>query len=99
MRVSVRELRARGVRRPEREVGADPGTAGELALSSVAGYMVLTLHETTDTHMTPLIPLLYDAKCVSIHGPRMLWRGFQKSGEAEDKSAPTYMQEWTITVV
>jgi hypothetical protein len=97
---NIKQLRQRGVRRSDREIGSDPGIFGAVTLVSCAGHLVLSVHAWGDSsHRAPLIPLLYDAVLVSMHTNRMLFRGFQRVGRPDDKTAPTYAQEWTVTLV
>lgn len=98
MNVTVRELRRGGVRRGDHDLAKDEGVAGDLTFSAVGNYTQLKLANTGDTHMVPLIPVLYDAQCVGISGRIMIWRGYQREGSAENKNAPTFLQEWSVTV-
>lgn len=97
---NIKQLRQRGVRRSDREIGSDEGIFGTLTLVNCAGHIVLSVHAWGDSsHQTPLIPKLYDAVIVGMHGNGMLFRGFQRPGNPDDKAAPTYAQEWSIQVV
>lgn len=99
MRVTLKQLRQRGVRRSERELASDEGIACVMTLAQVGGSLVLKVHaDGDDSQMAPLVPVLFDAVCVSVHGGRMIWRGHQRHGAADDKSAPTYLQEWSVFV-
>jgi hypothetical protein len=93
---TIKQIRHHGVRRPDREIFSDAGVSGVLTLASVAGHYVLSVHALgDDSHQVPLIPKLYDAVLVSLHGSGMLFRGFQRAG---GPAAPTYAQEWTVTI-
>lgn len=93
---TIKQIRHHGVRRPDREIFSDAGVSGVLTLASVAGHYVLSVHGLgDDSHQVPLIPKLYDAVLVSLHGTGMLFRGFQRTG---GPTSPTYAQEWTVTI-
>lgn len=76
----------------------DSGVDGDLTFAGVGNYTELKISHLGDTHMAPLIPVLYDAVCVGIQGRIMIWRGYQREGAVESKDSSTYLQEWSVTV-
>lgn len=99
MNVIIRELRERGAKRADRAIQSDQGVAGVLTLSIVASYYELKVFGRDDmSFRVPLVPSLFDAKCVSLEGRGMIWRGYQRVGRPDDKAAPTYLQEWAVHV-
>lgn len=96
----VKLLRQRGARRRDQEIGADLGTAGHLTLASMGGIYQLQLYaQGDDSHQTPLVPVLFDAKIISMHGARMMFRGFERAGDQVDPGAQSFMQEWAVEVM
>jgi hypothetical protein len=71
----------------DRSVSAEAlcGTSQELKLAAA-----------DDSQQKPLIPILYDARLVTMHGNKMLFRGLDRSG-ADD--AAQYLQEWSVMVL
>jgi hypothetical protein len=41
----------------------------------------------------PIIPILYDARLVTMHGDKMLFRGLERSAEGTE-----WAQEWSVLV-
>jgi hypothetical protein len=99
MNVTIKQLRRRGVKLGDRDLGAAGDVAGVLTFASVGRHGELKVYGLEDTQVrTPLLPSLYDAYCVGVNGRYMIWRGFQRDGQADDKSAPTFLQEWSVRV-
>lgn len=89
----VKRLRTRGVRKHDREIQSDQGTAGELTLSMCGGGPEARLSRHDDSRQEPIIPVLIDAKLVTMHSDKMLFRGIERGeGGAE------YVQEWSVMV-
>ena len=59
---------------------AHKGQDGELKLYRSGGLIELKLSEPNDQRKQPIIPVLYDARLVTMHGGRMLSKGW--SGRA-----------------
>lgn len=95
MYCKVKILRHRGARRSGQEIAADTGTEGDLTLTSVGADLQLKLAATDDSQQKPLIPVLIDARLVTMHGNKMLFRGLERAG-AEDGAQ--YLQEWSVMV-
>ena len=100
MYCQIRQLRAHGKRRPEREFGADPGVFGCIRIYTVASTRQATAHPWGDfTHQQPLYPTLYEPVIASMDGSSMLIRGLQVEGDAEGGKGCTVLQEWVVTFI
>lgn len=95
MHYKVKALRTRGARRSDREISADAGVDGQLAGAHIGPIFELKLFSDDGSRMEPLIPVLLDAKLISMHGNKMLFRGFEQPGA----DGPQYAQEWSVMVV
>jgi hypothetical protein len=96
----VKLLRQRGARRPDRDIASDLGAVGHLTLSSVGAMCELKLHgPEDDSQRNPLIPVLLDATLITMHGARMLFRGFERQGAQDDPAGPACLQEWAVEVM
>lgn len=99
MDVTIKQLRRRGIRLADRELGADAGVVGVLTFAAVGRHGELKVYARNDSSVrTPILPVLFDAYCVGITGRGMIWRGFQRDGNADDKNAPTFLQEWSVRI-
>ena len=73
----VKQLRNRGVRRNLREIQSDIGAMGHLTMVKVGHCRVLKLHGAgDDAQKNAVIPVLFDAVLISMHGSRMMFSGF-----------------------
>jgi hypothetical protein len=89
----VKRLRTRGIRKHDREIQSDQGLAGDLTLAMCAAGPELKLSSDDGSRQEPIIPVLNDAKLITMHGDKMLFRGFERGeGGAE------YAQEWSVKV-
>jgi len=90
----VKRLRSGGIRKNDRDIQADPGAAGELTLSISSGGPQAKLAKHDDSRQEPIIPILTDAKLVTMHLDKMLFRGIERGeGGAE------CVQEWSVMVL
>ena len=96
MLVKVKILRQCGARRSDREIGADAGVDGRISLYQSGGQCELKLFADDGSRQEPIVPILFDAKVVTIHGDKMLYRGIERAGAAEDAQ---YLQEWSVMVL
>jgi hypothetical protein len=94
MKATVKILRVAGIRKSDRDISADPGTTGELRLSMVAQAAQLNLSDPNDQQFKPLVPMLYHARLVAMHGDRMLFQGL--TARREEGGQP---QEWSVQVM
>ena len=89
----VKRLRNRGIRKHDREIQSDQGAAGDLTLAMCGGGPELKLSRDDGSRQEPIIPVLIDAKLVTMHSDKMLFRGVERGeGGAE------YVQEWSVMV-
>lgn len=96
MLVKVKILRQRGARRSDREIGSDAGVDGNLTLYQSGGQCELKLSADDGSRQEPVIPVLFDARLVTMHGDKMLFQGMERTGGAADAQ---YMQEWSVMVL
>lgn len=96
MHCKVKLLRSGGIRRHERDILSDPGTEGIATLALCGAFLELKLSAGDDSQQNPVIPILYDAKLVSMHSGKMLFRGLERSGGEE---GPQFLQEWSVLVL
>jgi len=81
VKATVKVLRQAGARKAERDIMADQGRQGELRLSMVGNVAQLNLSDPNDQQFKPLLPVLYHAHLVAMHGNRMLFQGLTASRE------------------
>jgi hypothetical protein len=93
MKVTVTRLRERGKRRHDHDIQADQGVTGDLSLATVGSVKELKLADLNDQQLKPVIPVLYEAQLVNLHGNSMLYRGFEKGHDGAG-----YVQEWRAVV-
>lgn len=90
---TVKRLRNRGIRKHGREILADQGTTGDITLAMCAAGPELKLSSDDGSRQEPIIPVLNDAKLITMHGDKMLFKGYERGeGGAE------YVQEWSVRV-
>jgi hypothetical protein len=95
MYATITCLRERGKRRNDHQIDSDPGTAGDLILAMVGGVYELKLADIDDSQQQkPIIPSLYDARLVSMHGNGMLFRGYERGSDGAG-----YVQEWRAVML
>jgi hypothetical protein len=92
----IKVLRRRGARLSEREISAHEGHDGELTLYRSGGAIELKLSGPNDQRKEPIIPILYDARLVTMHGNGMLFQGMERTG---DEKGAQYMQEWSVMIL
>lgn len=96
----VKRLRRNGERLPDRDIYSMESIVGCLTVCTVVNYQVLKLHAAGDTGaMAPLIPEMFRARLVTMHGARMLFQGYERIGNQADENSPVIKQEWSVEVV
>lgn len=90
----VKRLRSCGIRKHDRDIQSDQGAAGELTLSMCGGGPEVRLARHDDSRQEPIIPVLVDAKLVTMHGDKMLFRGIERGEDGAE-----FAQEWSVMVV
>jgi hypothetical protein len=93
MYVKAKQLRERGRRRSHQQIAADDGKVGELTLAQCAQVYELNLNEAGSSVHAPLYPLLYEARLISMHGDKMLFKGEERP---QGDDGPAYVQEWAV---
>lgn len=89
----VKRLRTRGIRKRDREIQSDQGTAGDLTLAMCAAGPELKLSSDDGSRQEPIIPVLNNAQLITMHGDKMLFKGYERGeGGAE------FVQEWSVRV-
>jgi hypothetical protein len=93
---SVKQLRRHGARLSDRQIHSEPAVASHLTMAMVGSAYELKLHAENDgSSREPLIPILYDARLISMHGDKMLFRGLERRGGQDEA---TWLQEWSVKV-
>lgn len=93
MHYTVKILRHRGARRSERDILAEAGTDGQLAGAHIGPSFELKLFAGDSSRMEPLVPVLLDARLISMHGDKMLFRGVEQGADGAQ-----FVQEWSVKV-
>jgi len=96
MLCKVKILRVRGARRSSHEIASDIGIDGDLTLASCGGTFELKLAAADDSQQKAIIPIMYDARLVTMHGNGMLFRGLERTGAPDSAQ---YLQEWSVMVL
>jgi homogentisate 1,2-dioxygenase len=92
----VKILRTNGVRRSDREIAADAWHEGAVTMHQAGTGCQLQLSSVDGSVQTSVIPVLYDARLVTMHSNKMLFHGIQRAGERDDAQ---YFQEWSVMVL
>jgi hypothetical protein len=96
MRVQVKPLRHRGARRSDYDIQAMAPAEGGLSIYGAGTTIQITLSALDDQQNKPLIPNLYEARLVNMHGAKMLFAGIERT---VDPLAAQYLQEWTVVII
>jgi hypothetical protein len=91
----VKRLRAGGKRLSNHEIARSDFVEGEVRVYGLAGVIVACVTAVDSQVGDPLIPLLYDAKLISMHGSGMLFKGQERP---QGDPGPAYIQEWSVQV-
>lgn len=90
----VKRLRTRGIRQHDRDIQSDQGVTGDITLSLCGDGAQLKLSSDDGSRQEPIIPVLLDARLVTMHHDKMLFRGIERGdGGAE------FVQEWSVLVL
>lgn len=95
MKVSVKPIRQHGARLSDQQIASLTPTDGYLSFYGVGTTLQLSLYDGS-AKQEPLVPSLYDARLVSMHGNKMLFAGIQRTA---DPMAAQYLQEWSVVIV
>ena len=89
----VKRLRAGGKRLSTHDIQRSEFIAGEVRVYGLAGAIVANVSSPDSQVGDPLLPPLYDAKLVTMHGHGMLFRGEERP---QGDAGPAYIQEWSV---
>lgn len=91
----MKRLRFGGVRRNSRDITQDNGVVGEVRLVIVDETREMTVCRVGSAGLhVPLLPILYRATVVTMHGSGMLVRGFERV-HRDDLDTEDRRQEWS----
>lgn len=89
----IKRLRKRGVRLHDRDIQSLKADEGDVTLVYCSGAPELKLSAWDDSTAKPVIPVLYDAKLVTMHGNKMLFKGLER-----DANGAEHAQEWSVLI-
>ena len=92
----VKQLRERGARLHERDIGQAPFVQGDITLVGLGPTHVLEVKDPNSQVGNSLFPRLYDARLTTMHGDKMLFKGEERP---QGDSGPAYVQEWSVVVL
>lgn len=95
MKVSVKPIRQHGARLSDQQIASLPAVDGYLALYGLGTTLQISLYDGSAAQV-PLIPDLYEARLVSMHGNKMLFAGMQRT---PDPMAAQHLQEWAVVIL
>lgn len=93
MYARVKLLRQRGIRKHDREILSDAGTDGDMSLAMSSGRYELKLSGDDGSRLEPILPVLFDARLITMHGNKMLFRGIERGADGAE-----FAQEWSVQV-
>lgn len=93
MHSKIKTLRTRGQRKADRDILSSDSIEGDLTLAFCAGSPDLSLHPHNDSTGTTLVPTLHEARLISMHSFKMLFRGIER-----DEKGAEYVQEWSVQI-
>lgn len=94
MHSSVKCLRQRGLWKHINDVQSEPSATGDITLVLCVDGAQLKLSSDDGSLQEPIMPVLLDAKLVTMHTDKMLFKGIERGeGGAE------FVQEWSVLVL
>lgn len=96
MKVQVKPLRQRGARLSDQQILSMPPVEGVIRAYGLGTTIQLSVNAHDDQQGKPLLPDLYDARMVTMHGNGMLFFGLERTA---DPAAAQYAQEWSVKIV
>lgn len=91
----VKRLRERGARLSDRDIVKSPFVEGEVTVAGLGPVLVAQVRDPNSQVGTGLLPQLYDARLISMHGGKMLFKGEERP---QGDAGPAYVQEWAVVV-
>lgn len=95
MHGKVKQLRERGKRKSDREIGAAQFVEGEVRVYGVGMSTAATVTDPNSQVGAPLLPILYEARLVTMQSTSMLFRGEERP---QGDDGPAYVQEWAVRI-
>ena len=95
MKVSVKAIRQHGIRLNNHQISSLPATEGYISVYGLGTTIQLSLYDGSGKQ-EPLLPSLYEARLVTMHGAQMLFAGIQRTA---DPMAAQYFQEWSVFIL
>jgi hypothetical protein len=93
----IKLLRARGERKAERDISADPGTIGNLTVFRQGNEIVAAVYAGGGMGQPgELVPTLYRARLVTMHGEAMLFQGWERPLGYDQQDIDANKQEWSV---
>ncbi|MEH6435762.1 hypothetical protein [Massilia sp. DD77] len=89
----MKQLRKRGQRLSDREIGQSPFVEGAVRVYGLGTGTVATVTDPASQVGDPLIPMLYDAKLTTMTDGGMLLKGEERP---QGDTGPAYIQEWSV---
>lgn len=91
----VKQLRGAGKRLSDHDIARSDFAAGEVRVFGLGSSIVTSVTDPQSQVGDPLIPVLYEAKLITMHGTKMLLKGEERP---QGVSGPAYVQEWAVVV-
>jgi hypothetical protein len=93
----IKRLRARGERKPDRDISADPGAVGNLSVFRQGSEIVAAFYASGGTGRPgELLPTLYRTRRVTMQGQGMLLQGWERPLGNDQVDTDTNKQEWSV---
>lgn len=100
MHSKVKRLRRNGERKSDHDIGADPGLIGHVTVVLVENTAVMKIYAPGDDgSQQPVLPELFKARCVTMHGDKMLWQGYERISNQIDPTNLGIKQEWSLQIM
>jgi len=91
----VKRLRERGTRLSDRDIASSAHVEGEVTLAGLGVVLVAQVRDPNSQVGTGLLPQLYEARLITMHGNKMLFKGEERP---QGDTGPAYIQEWAVVV-
>lgn len=93
MQGKVKRLRHLGKRLSDKEIAQAKFVEGSVKVYGIAGVIMAAVTDPNAQVGDPLIPLLYEAKLVTMTEAGMLFKGEERP---QGDAGPAYIQEWSV---
>ncbi len=77
----------------DQQIAAALPVEGEMRVYGMGGAIQASVTDPNSQVGDPLIPILYEAKLTTMHGPGMLLKGEERP---QGDKGPAYVQEWSV---